>query len=583
MSHAILIPSSRYVSEGMRLEVGNIPPVLISVRGKTVLQMIADQRDERSPKAPIYLIVNQGKEQVWEYLYRNPIEELYLIEVPELPDLGKTIEYALGKIPLDRDSELLINFGDTVVEPFNPPSGNEVFYETCHESYLWTSFTQRAGQIAKIIDRFTLESLAPHDVFVGLFSIAKPIQFLSEIKKAKADKKNRISKFYVALKRYYQRQGDYRLIRTKKWLDFGHVENFHRARKQSSIARNFNSLAFNEHRPTVVKTSTKTTKLRDEINWYLKVPQQFKCFVPQIIDYNLKNPKVELEYYGYPTIAELYVSAGHGLEIWWPVITAVKSVLLEMRRYKADYNAAQRRSILTEMYVNKTVERVKQLEQHPVLGSAVTEPLTVNGKRLPALRDFLEVLPQLCAASGLLKSKPFTLIHGDFCFSNILFDTRMRLPKLIDPRGSFGKAGIYGDSRYDLAKLLHSFDGKYDLIKSNQFFALLNKQRLNYSVYSKPIHNTASKFFRESLMADFGSELEEAALIEALLFASLIPLHEESLQQQIAFLGIALTKLNQQCIKYQIELPSSVSTEARRSPTRNRIVPTKIRGSDILR
>jgi hypothetical protein len=28
---------------------------------------------------------------------------------------------------------------------------------------------------------------------------------------------------------------------------------------------------------------------------------------------------------------------------------------------------------------------------------------------------------------------------------------------MIDPRGSFGEVGIYGDNKYDIAKMRHSF------------------------------------------------------------------------------------------------------------------------------
>ena len=45
-----------------------------------------------------------------------------------------------------------------------------------------------------------------------------------------------------------------------------------------------------------------------------------------------------------------------------------------------------------------------------------------------------------------------------------MVDDNFSFIKVIDPRGKFGTYDIYGDFRYELAKLFHSVDGKYDFI-----------------------------------------------------------------------------------------------------------------------
>jgi hypothetical protein len=57
-----------------------------------------------------------------------------------------------------------------------------------------------------------------------------------------------------------------------------------------------------------------------------------------------------------------------------------------------------------------------------------------------------------------------TVIQGDLCCSNILYDPGTSLIKFIDPHGEFFEEGYYGEPRYDLAKLLHSFHGGYDFL-----------------------------------------------------------------------------------------------------------------------
>ena len=67
------------------------------------------------------------------------------------------------------------------------------------------------------------------------------------------------------------------------------------------------------------------------------------------------------------------------------------------------------------------------------------------------------------------------IVHGDLCLSNILYDLRSRICKLLDPRGSFGAAGIYGDPRYDVAKLYHSIYGLYDFITNDLFHVSIER------------------------------------------------------------------------------------------------------------
>lgn len=50
----------------------------------------------------------------------------------------------------------------------------------------------------------------------------------------------------------------------------------------------------------------------------------------------------------------------------------------------------------------------------------------------------------------------------------------------MNPRGKFGKYDIYGDPRYELAKLFHSVDGKYDFIIKDLF-------NINYDLHNAEI------------------------------------------------------------------------------------------------
>ena len=68
----------------------------------------------------------------------------------------------------------------------------------------------------------------------------------------------------------------------------------------------------------------------------------------------------------------------------------------------------------------------------------------------------------------IVKVDEYNVIHGDPTFSNTLVDKDNQI-WLIDPRGSFGDTKIYGDRRYDWAKLYYSAVGNYDSMNSKKF------------------------------------------------------------------------------------------------------------------
>ena len=127
-----------------------------------------------------------------------------------------------------------------------------------------------------------------------------------------------------------------------------------------------------------------------------------------------------------------------------------------------------------------------------------------------------------------------------------MVDNNYTFIKLIDPRGSFGKYDIYGDPRYELAKLFHSVDGKYDFIINDQF-------RLNYdsdkAIIKYKINDGLIKYdLYQAFIAVFsdviGKDIKKIHFIEALLFLSMIPLHGESESQQMVMLATGLDILN---------------------------------------
>lgn len=171
---------------------------------------------------------------------------------------------------------------------------------------------------------------------------------------------------------------------------------------------------------------------------------------------------------------------------------------------------------------------------------SLDEPWTINGVRVPSLNNIIkEIEPAISKADVRFA----TMMHGDPCFSNILYDFKSKSIKVIDPRGLDidGKQSIYGDIRYDVAKLAHSILGMYDFIIGGMFEYGENDK---YNVYinfemSDNLEQIQSFFLQQKIG---GYSLSELSVYPILihLFLSMLPLHNDYVDRQKAFLANAL-------------------------------------------
>ena len=124
-----------------------------------------------------------------------------------------------------------------------------------------------------------------------------------------------------------------------------------------------------------------------------------------------------------------------------------------------------------------------------------------------------------------------------------MYDNRNNIVRLIDPRGNFGGYGIYGDNNYELAKLLHSLDGKYDLIVEDLFEVNLTDEEINYRIFYNQKQDDIKNLFYEKLK-EYGIDRKKIQLIESLLFLSMVPLHSDSYDRQLLMISLGIEKIN---------------------------------------
>jgi hypothetical protein len=540
VNNVVLIPTSRLVDAEMQLEVGRIPPALIPLRGKPLYLSILEKYSQLPGTTQTIFAASEGKELLQASLTLSGIKNAELIQIPSLPDLGAAILHTLEQVNLAACDNLFINFGDTLVDASIECDADTIFYDDLRESFRWTSFEEKAAKITKITDKGIVDDSTQRHVFCGVFLIKKPQEFLACLSQVRTSDK--IGRFYAALQLYLDGR-PYRLQKVDEWHDFGHVDNYYHERKKSLNKRFFNQLSVDANRPIIIKKSEQVEKFAGEIQWYLDLPPALKPYIPQVFDYALagRDSYVQMEFYGYPTVGELLLSGGHSLGIWNHVFDAIFRVMRDMQAHRHFPEASYIASAVKDMYVNKTSDRLDRLRQHPVLGKFFSRDIIVNKRHYPCLNEILDDLRSNW--QRLIPSARYlSIIHGDFCASNILFDPRSRIIKLIDARGKFGDSAMYGDYRYDLAKLSHSFNGCYEMIVNDSFFAVCEDNAISYTINSSAYQNSVADMFNHRMSSEYSQDREAVRLVESILFLSMLPLHSDYLNRQIVMLATGVEK-----------------------------------------
>jgi hypothetical protein len=131
-------------------------------------------------------------------------------------------------------------------------------------------------------------------------------------------------------------------------------------------------------------------------------------------------------------------------------------------------------------------------------------------------------------------------MHGDLCFSNVLLDNRSNSIKIIDPRGSLVNNDLsvnnMGDYAYDVLKMGHSLIGNYDFIVTG-FYDLkcdLNQYIFNFKLAKHVSDDLSSNFYNNAEKLGLNKSFIKSGI--ANLFLSMLPLHKESKERQLAFL-----------------------------------------------
>lgn len=533
----IIIPSAILVPEELQ-NIGKLPAIIYPINQKIVFDYLYDQYKEIN--GSIKIICYKNKEKVHRRLSSYKDNKIYIKDLPELNDLGHTIYYALEEVK----NSVLINFSDTIImDNVLSPNGDVIFYSESNISETWTFFDIKNGQIKNIYDKKETSFNEIKKLFVGLFRISNPLYFRECLQNAFNNKEISISTFYYALKLYSQSY-PMSLQRVENWFDIGHIDTYYNSNLEVK-AREFNHILVDKNRGILKKTSEDKNKFIGEILWYLKLPADIEYARPRIFSYSTdySSPFIAMEYYAYHTVHELFLNGDLSYSQWSDIFKRILFLYHDFQRYSVSGENFE--GDLEDIYLNKTLQRLDKLKHDSKFLPFFNQSIIVNGKKYKSLNNISNILKNIIPIM-LYDVRAFNIIHGDLCFSNIMIDSNFSFIKVIDPRGKFGSFDIYGDSRYELAKLFHSVDGKYDFIIKDLFILNydLDNSIINYQINDRKKEFDLYELFLSIFKNELKNDLKKIELIEALLFISMIPLHKESFNHQLVMLATGLEILD---------------------------------------
>ena len=343
----------------------------------------------------------------------------------------------------------------------------------------------------------------------------------------------------IELSDYFLRYKKKETMYTKEvydWQDIGNLESYKNVINNSFNCRNFNSLYLDEL--TVLHKKSTYEKIKSEINWFRQINHtDYDKLTPKFYHNNMFENEYAIEFYDYLTLSEYFtfypLYPFNKEYIFENIFKKLNNIYLKNKIYSLSF-----KDFMNEMLISKTKRRLNDWDRKDLIEA---DTIIINNKKYFGVNKLLKKLQpridKICDES----INYISIIHGDPAFSNILFSPRSTIYKLIDPRGNFCIDTMYGDYRYDIAKLRHCYHGRYDEIINDLFNITNHKNKIELEFYKQNDYEIYDKILEKNKI-----NINDIEIIEGLFFISMIPLHSESNKRQLAFFVQGIKMLNNQ-------------------------------------
>lgn len=517
----------------------SLPKGLLTVNSKPgIFNMLIDY--SKKGLRDIIFVVSPSNKSIVESFVNKSFNQLNITYVVQDEPKGPLHALQLCKDYITKPTLLLL--GDTMCETDLDYSYDWLGYQTINDNShsRWCLIkTNEKDDVIDIIDKpdYTPET---NKVLVGIYNFVD-FGLLKEALEQDYDKKRGEYQLSSMIE-YYFKHKNMKGIVIKDWRDTGTLEDYANTLRDNVSGRSFNHFTLDE-----LGVLTKTSnygKLKSEIMWLKKIQNsKLNFLIPQFIGSEQNGDVIsyKVEFVNGKTLAE-YLMFFDITDINWKFIfDKFMKFGQVMWTKKAPNSAHNIKPLAQKMYIDKTVERIAQWDRKDILSE---DYVFVNGEKLLSYSKAFELLQERLKKLVASSSKFYTIIHGDPCFSNVIYLPEISTFKLLDPRGNFGVDTIYGDSRYDIAKARHCYHGLYDYITQGMFE--LKEISTNTFEYSFLTSNIISPNIFDEIIEKYGYDINDIELIEGLLFISMIPLHADDPKAQVMYYLTGLKCLNNQ-------------------------------------
>ena len=520
-----LINSGAYAHQELSGEFGSLPPAFLPVGLGRLYELQA--RMFESAEVDLHLTLPESFAlPAWDERRLDALG-FRVLRTPDGLSLGAALLNALGRLGFS-DRQLRVLHGDTLLAGADLTQDDVIAVAEGEDGYRWAEVSLADdGRVRQVSRPDRTDDEVQGTRLCGYFAFSSVGRFAERLALAQGD-------IYDALNAQAH-AGDLGVMTPGAWLDFGHVQTYFRSRRIVTTERAFNSLEVTDLYVRK-RSATAADKLRAEARWLSEAPPCMTPYTARVIHQgeDARGYHYDTGYEYMPTLAELHVFGDLGRSAWSRVLDSCGR-FLDSARSAGEGEPID--GLLTRLVVDKTHER---LERHAfAAGLDLDAPTTLDGRPAPSLRACLRDVEAALAGCG---DRP-SVMHGDFCFSNILFSFRTDRICVIDPRGvsETGEFSLYGDLRYDLAKLMHSICGLYDLIIAGQAESSVE----NGCDYRLSFPHTPARARLETLAGARvmgGVSLHDPVVWATMisLFLSMPPLHADRPDRQTAFLANAL-------------------------------------------
>lgn len=511
-----LIMSAAYVEQELRAEFGKIPPAFLPLGNRRLFQ----HQLKLIPRGKeIFLSVPKSykiSKHDQELISNNNVT---VLQIPDGLSLGESLIASIAQTPHSMSSSISILYGDTLL-PI-PEKNDVIAVSNTDMVYDWARVDEANGSIE------SAEALSfnlKNKIICGYFNFSSLSLLVKALSQTHWD--------FLAALNIYNTERSLSTEELRDWLDFGHINTYYASKADFTTQRSFNNLKINQN--WIEKSSSHDLKIQAEANWFKSIPYELRHYTPQYLgDYNNDGVfSYRLEYLYQCALNELFVFAKLP-SLTWKKIFHELSEFIEMC-YKNEPELNENVDDFNDLFISKTKERLESycLDRN----ISLVDTWSLNSEKPISLNSLIEI-----SANNLPKNPKVSIMHGDFCFSNILYDFRKGKIKTIDPRGitTKGDLSIYGFVHYDIAKISHSVIGLYDWIIAGYYKVSINNFDIKFELPDAEDLSEIQSIFIDTIMKGYAISKVEIYAMQIQLFLSMLPLHSDDANRQDALFANA--------------------------------------------